>query len=465
VTRVAVQAGTAWVRVAVDEPRPRLLAELPAAEANVESALGGLFGVPVAELRIVHPAGLPPPVPPGVAEMVRAVPVAVAAWTAACPGHEPAVVVDVGRTGAEIALVLGGRVALARGVAVGGAALDVVASGLLPASVEPAVVRRVRESLSLRPVVCAGPAEGVTADELRTALAGPVAEVVDAVRAVLRAVGSGRAPPVLLVGGIARTPLLAELLDAAKVGGVRVLPRPDSAAVLGALRVPAALLEPVPVLPSGADRPAGVRADTPAGIGAEATWLPTPPHVRRRPTRVVLGTLAVAAATAALVGAGAALPPTETAPRPSAGHLIQYGYAVRLPAGWAHTGGLPERRRSLLTPVAAPDGSDLISVERTSLGYDADVEPRRARAELRAEFTAAVAAGAPLSDFDDDVQFAGRPVVAYREAGGGEAGEVDWYVVLDADAQLSVGCRHTSAGTGSVRAACATVVASLHRTS
>jgi type VII secretion-associated protein (TIGR03931 family) len=168
-----------------------------------------------------------------------------------------------------------------------------------------------------------------------------------------------------------------------------------------------------------------------------------------------------------LLAAGSALPaatPPGSVSAASAGDLVQYGYALRLPAGWAHTGGLPERRRSLLTPATAPDRTDLISVERTPLGYDADAEPQRARAELRARFAAAVAAGAPLSAFDDNARFAGQPVVSYREAGRGTTGDVDWYVVLDGDAQLSVGCRHTAAGGNAVGAACATVVGSLRRT-
>ena len=178
--------------------------------------------------------------------------------------------------------------------------------------------------------------------------------------------------------------------------------------------------------------------------------------------------LAVAAGAAialsGLYAAGAALPAPGPMPLASSGELVQYGYAVRLPAGWAHTGGLPERRRSLLTPVGAPDGGDLISVERTPLGYDADAEPQRARAELRAEFARAVVEGAPLSGFDDDARFAGRPVVGYREAAGPDAAQVDWYVVLDGEAQLSVGCRRTTAGAATVAAACATVVGSLRRT-
>jgi len=179
-----------------------------------------------------------------------------------------------------------------------------------------------------------------------------------------------------------------------------------------------------------------------------------------------LGTGAAGAvALAGLYVMDTALPPAGPVPLTAAGDLVQYGYAVRIPVGWAHTGGLPERRRSLLTPAGAPDSSDLISVERTPLGYDAEAEPQRARAELRAEFDRAVAGGAPLAGFDGDARFAGRIVVTYREtARGTDRAEVDWYVVLDGEAQLSVGCRHTAAGAARVAAACATVVDSLHRT-
>mgnify|MGYP006143612673 CR=1 FL=1 len=42
------------------------------------------------------------------------------------------------------------------------------------------------------------------------------------------------------------------------------------------------------------------------------------------------------------------------------------------------------RRGATRVRVAAPEGSDLIAVEATPLGYDASAEPRRAAAELRA---------------------------------------------------------------------------------
>jgi type VII secretion-associated protein (TIGR03931 family) len=178
---------------------------------------------------------------------------------------------------------------------------------------------------------------------------------------------------------------------------------------------------------------------------------------------------------AVLVGlhlAGGALGPSAVAPpavapsavAPSAvalpaDVLAQYGYRLRIPPGWAHTGGLPERRRSLLTPLAAPDGSDLIVVEATPLGYDSAAEPERAAAELRAVFDEAVAAGSPLVEYLPATALGGRTVTAYRELG--DDTDVRWYVVLDGGTQLSVGCRHTRAGADAVLDACTEVVASI----
>jgi type VII secretion-associated protein (TIGR03931 family) len=328
------------------------------------------------------------------------------------------------------------------------------------------------------------------ADVLHRTLGPHLAPVVDGVRRIRGDgpgddAGPGRAPPVLLIGGLARMPLLAELFDAARVGDVRVADRPDSAAVVGALRLPRELLGLPSVRPglssvrqpgaTGPEVPPGVgppapRRPTPTGGAASMTWLPAVPPRRLRPVRGVAVAAASAAALVGLYAAGATLPAPGPVSPAAAGELVQYGYAVLLPAGWAHTGGLPERRRSLLTPAGAPDGSNLISVERTPLGYDADAEPRRARAELRAEFARAVADGAPLSGFDDDARFAGRPVVGYREAAGGggrgadDPAQVDRFVVLDGDAQLSVGCRYTAGDATAVAEACATVVGSVRRT-
>jgi type VII secretion-associated protein (TIGR03931 family) len=479
VNRVAVQLGTARLRVAIADPRPRLLAEPPVPKAGPSGPdLAGytaLLDRPADELLVVHGLGAPPVVPATTAAVVRFVPAAVAALAsvdaattdgAARPVPD-AVVVDCGHRGTDVVHLAGGRIVAARRVPVGGAVLDAVTAELVGligteqgvrGSVGPAEAHAARETLSLLPAVRAGhPPVDLDALAFRDALTPSLAGIVDAVRALADGAGP-TPPPVLLIGGVARTPLLAELLDAAGVPDVRVIPHPDSAAVVGALRLqPGAPPDSPSTAPSAS-----------SGGPPEAFWLPPVARPRHRLLRALAVGAAAAVAFAGLHVAGTALPATA-----DGGDLVQYGYAVRLPAGWAHTGGLPERRRSLLTPLGAPDGSDLISVERTPLGYDADAEPQRARAELRTEFDRTVSAGAALSGFDADARFGGRPVVTYRDTGPGgtdgagpsaDPAEVDWYVLLDGEAQLSVGCRHTAAHAAVVARACATVVGSLHRT-
>jgi type VII secretion-associated protein (TIGR03931 family) len=443
-----------------------------------------LLDRPADELLVVHGLGAPPVVPATTAAVVRFVPAAVAALgsvDAAATGDPDhpvpdAVVVDCGHRGTDVVHLADGRIVAASRVPVGGAVLDAVTAELVgligteqgvQGSVGPAEAHAARETLSLQPAVQVGhPPVELDALALRDALTPSLAGIVDAVRALVNGAGPVP-PPVLLIGGVARAPLLAELLDAAGVPDVRVIPHPDSAAVVGALRLP-------PCLQAGA--PPDSRSTAPpasSGGPPEAFWLPPVARPRHRLLRALAVGAAAAVAVAGLHAAGTALPAADPGPPADGGDLVQYGYAVRLPAGWAHTGGLPERRRSLLTPVGAPDGSDLISVERTPLGYDADAEPQRARAELRAEFDRTVSAGAALSGFDADARHGGRSVETYRETGPGgtdgnglsaDPAEVDWYVLLDGDAQLSVGCRHTAAHAAVVATACATVVRSLHRT-
>ncbi|MBW0117961.1 type VII secretion-associated protein [Pseudonocardia abyssalis] len=397
--RAAVQPGSTVVRVARPGPdgTPRVV------EVPVEP------GVPLPVLLRGLVEGEPLLVTgPVVAESVAA-------------GRREVVVVDVGSSGTEVSLVRAGRIA-ARRRGPGGDRLDRAVATLLGTADRPRA-RGLREAASLHEVN--GP---VTASEVRGALAGTWAEVVDAVRAV------GRRPevPVLLIGGGARTPDLAEHLDAAGFRDVVVAARPDAAAVL-AVRAPSA---------------------PPRAVGPAVRWLPDAPPRTRRPLRVALVLAAAVVALGSLHVLGRAVGPGPEPP--PAGLLAQYGYRLAVPPGWAHTGGLPERRRSLLTPLGAPEGSDLIAVEATPLGYDASAEPQRAAAELRAEFDAA---GPGLSGYDPVARFGGRAVTAYRERDG--VTEVAWYVVIDGGTQLSVGCRHTPSGTASVRDACALVVATI----
>lgn len=415
--RVAVDVGSTGTRVAAAGPgeEPRLLGVLPAGTS-----------VPTAVALLVSGT------PRDVLVLGTSIPRAVAA-TGGRPGIR--LVVDAGASGTTLSLVDGLRVLRERRVPIGGGTLDDAVGAALGARLgtgpaQPGSARAVREALSLRPEI--GLRAGDTrvrieADIVRDALVGPLGELARQAR--------GAAAEVLLVGGLARTPLLAELFDGAGPASVVVADRPDTAAVRGALDVPRPVLD---VLEEPDDR----------------VCLPPVPDGRRiTPRRIALAAGAVVV-TAALVGVGQLLPAPEVAASPS-DLVVQYGYSVPLPEGWEHTGGEPERRRILLTPRDAPDGAELISVERTAVGYDATREPDRARAELRAAYEEGLAAGETLEDFDPDARFAGRPVVRFRQLLSGGVVHVDWYVVLDGTDQLSVGCR--SAGTGPVDA-CAEVV-------
>jgi type VII secretion-associated protein (TIGR03931 family) len=447
--RVAVQGGAATVRVAGAEHDgpPWLVAELPAPGPELPVLLAELIGTPPEELLLVHPGRWAPARVAqwaddcaGLAARVRAVPAPFAA-----AGRGGVAVLDVGASGAEAALLdADGRVRSWATADVGGLLLDELVAAR--SGRDLATARVVREALSLLAAV-----DGVDATDVLPALATPLSAAVAALREVLAGAGH---PPVLLVGGVARSPLLARLVDEAGIADAEVAPRPEAAAVLGALKLPPdRSMDPYRC---SAGRSPAVRragANRPGALPALVR--------RRRPLRLVLLVCVALLAVVLLLGLGRLVAPPAAGAVP-AGVLVQYGYRFDVPAGWEHTGGLPERRRVLLTPQAAPDGSDLIAIERSPLGYDTAAEPERAQAELRAVFEAAVGGGSALSGYDPGAWFAGRPVTTYRQEEPGRT-VVDWFVVLDGDAQLSVGCRHTVAGAEAVRAACEIVVASIGR--
>lgn len=436
--RVAVQEGAGFVRVAgagADGP-PWLIAEIPAPGPGVAVLLVELVGPPPEELVLVHPARWPAARVQrwarecaGLAGRVCTVP---APRAAAGPGE--VAVLDVGDTVAEAALLdAEGDVLAVAAAEVGGRLLDELVAA--HTGRERAAARELREALSLLPVV-----DGVAAADVRALLAEPLGAAVEALREVLEG-----APHILLIGGVACTPALASAVDEAGMAQTKVAPHPEAAAVLGALE---RTVEP---RCCSEGRAAALR------LHGDDRLLPLPPLPR--PLRRAVAVIVVVVAFSGLLAFGRVLGPAEP-PASPAGVLVQYGYRLDVPAGWEHSGGLPERRRVLLTPRSTPEGSDLIAVERSPLGYDTAAEPERARAELRAAFDGARAAGSTLTGFAPGARVAGRVVTTYwQEEPGGTV--VEWFVVLDRDAQLSVGCRHTAAGAEAVRAACAVVVASV----
>src|SRR5437879_2620821 len=86
----------------------------------------------------------------------------------------------------------------------------------------------------------------------------------------------------------------------------------------------------------------------PPGARLGAGLLPPVPRSRRT-GRVLVAALTVVAAgltTALVVSRITVRTPSSAAGTPSGpAVLAQYDYTLRLPAGWRHSGGLPERRR------------------------------------------------------------------------------------------------------------------------
>jgi len=292
------------------------------------------------------------------------------------------------------------------------------------------------------------------------------------VRLLAEAAGEARVPPpeltggVLLLAGKGPTERLIEWITDL-IGEPPLVPTdPEHVALLGALRA-----DPEPGIAPTV--PAYLRASRPEPDPRSLTAEPllAPPAPRSR-VRGVLAGLAVSLLAAALTALGSGLARTsgapaghqlaESVPADGGNHLLaQYDYTLSVPAGWRHSGGLPERRRSLLTPVGTPNGSDLIAVEQTPLGYDSAAEPDRAFRELRDRYQRAVDDGEPLAEFTLATRVADRNVIAYRQRQPRLGADVQWYVLFERDAQLSVGCQHTPAGADTVRAACAAVLGSL----
>ncbi|MEV1291213.1 hypothetical protein [Pseudonocardia sp. NPDC049635] len=135
------------------------------------------------------------------------------------------------------------------------------------------------------------------------------------------------------------------------------------------------------------------------------------------------------------------------------GTVVQYGYAVALPAGWEHSGGDPARRRILLTPVGRPDGAELVLVERSLLGFDADREPDRARRELAAGLSGADGVSPPGPG--------AAPGTHHYTQRPGDGTVVDWFVLFTGTDQLVVGCRRPVAA--EPPDACAEVAGSVRR--
>ena len=302
-------------------------------------------------------------------------------------------------------------------------------------------VRGAKESLSRHsyadvPMPGELPHGHVTRPDLERLIQQRVTAVVEMLATALQDTGAVDAEGschagVFLVGGSTRIPLFATMVHQ-RLG---VLPvstdQPETVVARGALR---ALMR--------AHRPLAVRAaDVPASAPA-LTGSAAPPSASALPIRGRKRWWLAAAAVlvAGIVGATAfALAQVPAAP--STRVVVSQRASVTVPASWQEPRGTDTGEHAQLefTPdgVAATDRG-LFFVQTV---LDATVTQQDVARALQSQVTVEQAAGKRYEAFDGAAQFADRVVIRYREIRR-DAAVVDWYVLVQAHTQVSVGCQH-----------------------
>jgi type VII secretion-associated protein (TIGR03931 family) len=176
---------------------------------------------------------------------------------------------------------------------------------------------------------------------------------------------------------------------------------------------------------------------------------PPQPPPRRRKVGWIVGALLVAAVAVTLVvvlNSGSSEPAGRT--------IAQFDYQFTLPEDWTQVSSNTDFREVRVKPVGAEGGNDLIVVQELALTFDASAERDRAVGDLRSKYEQSTTLR--LSDLKENDTFAGREVVSYRQRI--DTGTVEWFVLFERHAQVSIGCQHTDAGRDRVMGACDTVV-------
>ncbi|RPA65253.1 type VII secretion-associated protein [Gordonia oryzae] len=174
--------------------------------------------------------------------------------------------------------------------------------------------------------------------------------------------------------------------------------------------------------------------------------------------RVLGGVLAVVVLIVGVVAAVALIRP-DRSPAP-ADHLVTQGRtSLLIPTDWQQTeqsapsGATSSSVQLRVVFVAPDDGSRILLIQST---VRAGSTPSSVALSLRNRI--AQRGDDVVSEFSASTRFAGRDVISYREAPASGA-PIRWYVLVEQNLQVSVGCQ---AGTGgdSVDEPCAQAVAS-----
>ncbi|MFI9385352.1 type VII secretion-associated protein [Kutzneria sp. NPDC052558] len=344
-------------------------------------------------------------------------------------------------------------------------------------------VRGAKETLSRHaytdvPMPPPFPDAHVTRADLERIVGPQLGRAADLVAETVRAarLTPGELSTVFLVGGSSRIPLVARLVHERTGVLATTLDQPETIVARGALRVvtldphrtgaypgvrpPSPMQQPLetpspgyPAVPVGGagPMPAGaadfrptsdvthpVAVSVPVAAKTRGKWLPW----------LVVGSAVL------VIAAGVTVFRLVTA-GPDGRPVAQYDYRFTAPVGWSQVGGDASRREVQLKPDGST-GQHLIDVQERALTYDATAQRDLAVSQVR---SAVAAGGSGYSGFSDSVRFGGKDVLYYNEQRDGAS--VDWYVVLQGKAQVSVGCQYPTGGKDAVLAACEQVVSTL----
>lgn len=233
--------------------------------------------------------------------------------------------------------------------------------------------------------------------------------------------------PVCVVGPSSET--VARLLSTDAGRDVRVVPEP----ALVACRT--ASSEPV----------AAAGAGTGTSESARRSWVdqvPRPEPVRPTGRSVVIAASLVTVALLLAVGSMIAVRYTrgsESQPAAAPLQRVEIGRAsTELPDSWQVRGDRPGRLD--LVPDDGRDGRIVVLPTELAVGSAWDSVVRGLERKIGER-----GAAGPFSAFAADVEFGGRRSAAYVEAPA-DGSRVRWYVLVEDDVQVSVGCQYRDAG-------------------
>jgi type VII secretion-associated protein (TIGR03931 family) len=288
----------------------------------------------------------------------------------------------------------------------------------------------------------------VTRTDLEQLIAAPLGRAVELTAAAIREAGTSPGA-IFLVGGSSRIPMVARLVHERTGVIPSTLDQPETVVARGALKAVPAV---VPRVVQPSPRPVAPRPmpSLPFYPPPQQPLQPSPgqPAKRsRKPWYIGAGaflTAAVVAVVLVLTTGG-----TETAGRT----IAQFDYQFTIPQDWKQVSSDTLNRETKVKPADAEAGLDAVIVQELALAFDPAAERDRAIGALRAKYEQS---SFLLSDLNENARFAGRDVVSYRQRLSDAT--VDWFVVFDKRAQVSIGCEYTDGGRDRVLAACDQVV-------